>query len=64
MRLHPIVWDLIRTASRDDLIPLAYPVTTKSGEVISSIPISKGQDVPISISAYNMSVGKTPRTSL
>lgn len=53
MRLHPIVWGLIRTAGRDDVIPLAYPITTKFGEQISAIPVSKGQNINISICAYN-----------
>jgi hypothetical protein len=32
MRLHPTVWYMARTASRDDTFPLAFPITTKSGE--------------------------------
>lgn len=56
MRLHPIVWALMRGAGRDDVIPLAYPVTTKSGEQISAIPVSKGQNIQLSIAAYNRSV--------
>ena len=53
MRLHPIVWLLSRTAERDDVIPLATPITSKSGASISVIPVRKGQNVEISISAYN-----------
>ncbi|KAA1474653.1 cytochrome P450 [Dentipellis sp. KUC8613] len=53
MRVHPIVWYLARIAENDDVIPLAFPVTTKTGETISAIPISKGQGIQISISAYN-----------
>ncbi|TFY55001.1 hypothetical protein EVG20_g9479 [Dentipellis fragilis] len=53
MRLHPIVWYLGRIAENDDVIPLAFPVTTKTGETISAIPVRKGQEVQISISAYN-----------
>ncbi|THH20553.1 hypothetical protein EW146_g851 [Bondarzewia mesenterica] len=53
MRLHPIVWQIGRLAGEDDVIPLAFPVTTKSGKVISAIPVSKGQDIKISICAYN-----------
>lgn len=53
MRLHPIVWALTRTAGRDDVIPLAYPITTKSGEQISAIPVSEGQNIQLSICAYN-----------
>jgi hypothetical protein len=53
MRLHPIVWMLGREAAQDDIIPLAFPIETKSGERISQIPIRKGQVVDISIAAYN-----------
>ncbi|EIM91061.1 cytochrome P450 [Stereum hirsutum FP-91666 SS1] len=53
LRLHPIVWGTGRYAERDDVIPLAYPITTKTGERISSIPISKGQIIQISIASYN-----------
>ncbi|THH16717.1 hypothetical protein EW146_g3968 [Bondarzewia mesenterica] len=53
MRLHPIVWQIGRIAGRDDVIPLAFPVTAKSGKVISTIPVSKGQNIKISVCAYN-----------
>ena len=53
LRLHPIAWELHRTAQQDDVIPLSMPIHTKSGQQISSIPVRKGQDVSISISAYN-----------
>ena len=53
MRLHPIVYILRREAGRDDVIPLAFPITTKSGEQISSIPVKKGTAIDILIGAYN-----------
>jgi len=53
MRLHPIFWLLARVATMDDVIPLAFPITTKSGEQISSIPIKKGTPIDISTAAYN-----------
>lgn len=53
MRLHPIVWNLQRVAGRDDMIPLAFPITTTSGEQISSIPIKKGTLIDIQIDVYN-----------
>ncbi|TFY50921.1 hypothetical protein EVG20_g11255 [Dentipellis fragilis] len=53
MRVHPIVWYLARIAENDDVIPLAFPVTTKTGKTISAIPIRKGQGIQVSISAYN-----------
>ncbi|KAJ6524400.1 cytochrome P450 [Mycena vulgaris] len=53
MRLHPIVWFLIREAGQDDILPLAFPITTKSGAKVSSIPVKKGQIVHVSIATYN-----------
>ncbi|KAH9989043.1 cytochrome P450 [Russula compacta] len=45
MRLHPIVYFLPREAGCDDVIPLAFPITTKSGKEIFSIPITKGRQL-------------------
>jgi hypothetical protein len=53
MRLHPIAWILRRVAGGDDVIPLDFPITTKSGEQITSIPIRKGTPIDIHIDAYN-----------
>ncbi|KAF8259373.1 cytochrome P450 [Lactarius quietus] len=52
MRLHPIIWMLSRVAAQDDAIPLAFPVTTKSGLPVSSIPVKKGTIIDIAIHAY------------
>ncbi|KAH9169311.1 cytochrome P450 [Lactarius sanguifluus] len=53
MRLHPIVWILRRKAGRDDVIPLAFPITTQSGEQVSSIPVGKGTPIDILIGTYH-----------
>ncbi|KAI0263454.1 cytochrome P450 [Gloeopeniophorella convolvens] len=53
LRLHPLFWMLAREAERDDVIPLAFPVTTKSGEQISAIPVQKGTHVDIAIDVYH-----------
>ncbi|KAI0253563.1 cytochrome P450 [Lactifluus subvellereus] len=53
MRLHPIVYWIPREASRDDVIPLALPITTKSGEQVTSIPVKKGTQIDIAIDVYN-----------
>ncbi|KZV64465.1 cytochrome P450 [Peniophora sp. CONT] len=53
MRLHTIVWMLSRVAGQDDVIPLSTPITTETGERISSIPVQKGQNIEISIATYN-----------
>jgi hypothetical protein len=52
LRLHPIIWELGRVASRDDVIPLAFPITTESGEQVSSIPVKKGTIIDIATHAY------------
>ncbi|KAF8260788.1 cytochrome P450 [Lactarius quietus] len=53
MRLDPITWINSKIASRDDVLPLAFPITTVSGEQISFIPIKKGTPIDISYAAYN-----------
>ncbi|KAH9173542.1 cytochrome P450 [Lactarius sanguifluus] len=53
MRLDPILWYAARIASRDDILPLAFPITTKSGKQITSIPIQKGTPIDISPAVYN-----------
>jgi len=53
LRYYPIVHALVRSAGRDDIIPLATPQTTKTGETLTGIPVSKGQRVMVSIAAYN-----------
>ena len=53
LRLHPIVYMLGRVAGRDDVLPLASPITNMDGEVVSEIPVPKGTNCIISIWAYN-----------
>ena len=53
MRLHTVSWHLLRLASKDDIIPLSNPVVTQSGEQVTSIPVSKGAKIRISVCAYN-----------
>ena len=53
MRLDSISWLNSRIATRDDILPLAFPITTKSGEQITSIPIKKGTPIDISPAGYN-----------
>ncbi|KAA1474631.1 cytochrome P450 [Dentipellis sp. KUC8613] len=53
MRLHPIVWQIVRNAAQDDVIPLAFPITTRSGKVINAVPVRKGQSITVSICSYN-----------
>lgn len=53
LRLHPIVLHLEREAGQDDVIPLAHPIVTQSGDLISEIPVEKGQAIDIPIAACN-----------
>ncbi|KAI0032300.1 cytochrome P450 [Vararia minispora EC-137] len=53
MRIHTIAWEMHRTAGTNDVIPLAFPITTKSGKTLSGIPVSKGQNIAISMCGYN-----------
>lgn len=45
----------VRSAAKDDLIPLSTPITTPSGRTLSSIPVQAGQVLFISITAINKS---------
>ncbi|KAF5349867.1 hypothetical protein D9758_014029 [Tetrapyrgos nigripes] len=53
LRLHSILPQAHREAANDDIIPLEFPIITASGEVVSQIPIKKGQRIHVSIGAYN-----------
>lgn len=53
LRYHPIVAGILREAGRDDHIPLLYPVKLTTGEVITSLPVERGQHVFLSFIAYN-----------
>jgi len=52
LRLHPVVADLPRYSAKDDVLPLANPITTRSGKVINELPIPKGLRLTLSIYAY------------
>ncbi len=53
LRLEPIAYMLGRVASRDEVLPLASPITDADGEVMSEVPVPKGTNIIISIWAYN-----------
>lgn len=53
LRFHPIVPGVIREAGRDDHVPLLYPVKLTTGDVITSLPVERGQQVFLSFIAYN-----------
>lgn len=53
LRLHPIVYFTVRVPTRDEVLPLAYPVTNVDGETVNEIPIPKGTNLYLSIWTYN-----------
>ncbi|OCH92291.1 cytochrome P450 [Obba rivulosa] len=53
LRYHAIVVGVVRVAEKDDIIPLQYPVVSKSGELVREIPIHAGQRIMSSFCAYN-----------
>lgn len=55
LRLYPAVHSMIRTATKDDEIPLSEPIITPSGEKVSSVKIAKGSYVHIPIEGINTS---------
>ncbi|KAK7056277.1 hypothetical protein VNI00_002830 [Paramarasmius palmivorus] len=55
LRLYAPVHRVIRTSTRDTVLPLGSPVTGTDGTLISEIPIPKGTDVYISLIGSNRS---------
>ncbi|RDB23388.1 hypothetical protein Hypma_009433 [Hypsizygus marmoreus] len=53
LRYHPVALTIFRQTIHDDVLPLSKPITTKSGEVITELPIPKGLKIMTSIPAYN-----------
>ncbi|KAJ7478616.1 cytochrome P450 [Mycena galericulata] len=53
LRFHPVSFNNFRQSATDDVLPLSQPITLRSGEVISELPVPKGMKVIISIAAYN-----------
>ncbi|KAI0089029.1 PAH-inducible cytochrome P450 monooxygenase PC-PAH 1 [Irpex rosettiformis] len=53
LRFHPIIYQIVREAGKDDILPLSSPITTTTGEAINEVPIAKGQVIVISICTYN-----------
>ena len=58
LRLHPIVYMLTRLSTREEVLPLAFPVTDVDGEIMSEIPIPKGTNLSLSFWQYNRSVSR------
>ena len=56
LRVHPLIPHMFRGALKDDVLPLSKPLRTRSGKMLSEIPIAKGTRVVMSVAAYNRSV--------
>ncbi|KAJ7037978.1 cytochrome P450 [Mycena alexandri] len=52
-RFHPVAFNTLREATRDELLPLSKPIVTLSGKTITELPIPKNQVLVISIVGYN-----------
>ncbi|KAI0745041.1 cytochrome P450 [Earliella scabrosa] len=57
LRMHPIVSHLPRVATKDDVIPLEYPVTSTAGETVKEIPVRAGQVIFTDFAAYHRTSG-------
>ncbi|KAG7093241.1 hypothetical protein E1B28_006927 [Marasmius oreades] len=53
LRFRPVVPTLEREASKDDVLPLEFPIFCKDGKRIEAVPIGKGQRIKVDISTYN-----------
>ncbi|KAM5543149.1 hypothetical protein V8D89_003023 [Ganoderma adspersum] len=53
LRFHSIVVALQRVAQKDDVLPLLYPITSTSGEVVTEIPVRAGQLIHMSFAGYH-----------
>ncbi|KAK7045184.1 cytochrome P450 [Favolaschia claudopus] len=52
LRMYPAAALSERVALEDSVIPLATPITTRSGKTIDAIPVGKGQVVMLGVAAY------------
>ena len=52
LRLHPIATGLPRVAVKDDVIPLAHPIISTTGDPISEIQVKAGQVFYASFAGY------------
>ncbi|KAI0712966.1 cytochrome P450 [Cerioporus squamosus] len=52
-RFHSVAAYLARVAVKDDVIPLAYPIVSTSGETMTELPVRAGQVIITSFAAYH-----------
>ncbi|KAJ7275776.1 cytochrome P450, partial [Mycena rebaudengoi] len=53
LRYHPVSIQNMREAARDEVLPLSKPIVTKSGKIITELPIPKNMVLIVSIAGYN-----------
>ncbi|EPQ60091.1 cytochrome P450 [Gloeophyllum trabeum ATCC 11539] len=53
LRVHPVVYGPFLVAKEPDVIPLSKPIISIDGKPISTIPVSAGQYIHISLAGYN-----------
>ncbi|TFY51287.1 hypothetical protein EVJ58_g10649 [Rhodofomes roseus] len=56
LRLHPPLPETERVAAEDDIMPLAFPMTTPTGTVVDRIAITKGEVVLVPAHMMNRSI--------
>lgn len=56
LRFYPAVPHTYRQALLDDVLPLAKPVTMRSGKVVDQVPVPAGTRLILSVCAYNRCV--------
>jgi len=57
LRIHPVVVEVVRAPTQDDILPLTKPIVGTSGRVYTELPIPKGTPVTISTAGYNLNQG-------
>ncbi|KAK0214204.1 cytochrome P450 [Armillaria fumosa] len=60
LRYHPSASGFFHEASQDDVLPLAEPIITSDGKSCSEIPISKGQVISASVTAFLLVFARLP----
>ena len=55
LRIHPPISATYRTCQQDEILPLAEPVTLKSGQRVNSLRVPAKTDMLISLLGYNTS---------
>ncbi|KAJ7755349.1 cytochrome P450 [Mycena maculata] len=53
LRLYSTVPQTERVAAKDSVLPLSEPIMSTSGELVTEIPVKKGQHLIIAISSYH-----------